>query len=403
LIDLAPLLAEYAPNLSAILAQRPDWLAIIAQPDGAIASLPVLSGAERQCALWINQSWLTALNLPMPTTIEAYTDTLRAFRDGDPNGNGSRDETPLSLVGPFEAKFLLHAWGLTPNDYNIYVDAAGAVRFAPFEAGYRDFVAWLKTALDEELINADAFRMMQTARNASFDTQTDADAPITLGGMISIAPYTVVDMDDSTQYQVVAPLVFEGAQVYRRLLTGVGTGAFAITSACGDVGAALSWVDSLYTEAGGRLAFAGLEGEDYTVNPDGSWAWTTDEDYNRLSEISSMSIIAGDTKTPGLEPAAFLRNTQIEADNHSRRQTDTLREYLVQPFPVTWPTDAQREARIAELQAALGTCVDTAIANFAMGLVELNDENWAAFEAELSALGAEEFVGLWQQIYNENQ
>jgi putative aldouronate transport system substrate-binding protein len=403
LIDLAPLLAEYAPNLSAILAQRPDWLAIIAQPDGVIASLPSLSGAERQCALWINQSWLAALELPMPTTIEAYTETLRAFRDGDPNGNGAADEIPLSLVGPFEAKFLLHAWGLTPNDYNIYVDEAGAVRFAPLEAGYRDFVAWLKMALDEQLIDENAFRMMQSARNAAFDTQTDADAPKTIGGMISIAPYTVVDMADSTLYQVVAPLAFEGKQVYRRLLTGVGTGAFAITSACEDPGAALRWVDTLYTEAGGRLAFAGLEGEDYTLNPDGSWVWTSDEDYTRLSDISIYSIIAGDAKTPGLEPAAFLRNTQIQDDNHSRRQTDTLREYLVQPFPVTWPTDAARAARIAELQAALGTCVDTAIANFAMGLVELNDENWAAFEAELRALGVEEFVGLWQQSYNENQ
>ncbi len=400
LVDLAPYLAEHAPNLFTILEARPDWRAVIEQPGGAITSLPALNGAERQCCVWINQKWLDALGLQMPSNIDEYTDVLRAMRDGDPNGNGKKDEIPLSLVGPFEAKYLLHAWGLTPNDYNIYVDEQGAVRFAPFEEEYRVFVEWLKMALSESLIDPDTFRQMQSTRSTALST-TDTDAPLTIGGMVSTAPYTLINMDKTTEYSALRPLEYQGKRVYRRLLGGVARGTFAITSACEDIPAALRWVDYLYTEAGGRLAFAGQEGEDYEIAANGSWKWTSGEDYTVLTDIVANSVIAGDGRTPGLEPAAFMRNSEITADNHVRRQADTLRDYLVEPFPVTWPTDAAREARIAELQEALGACVDTAIANFAMGIVPLDDEHWNAFMEDAKALGAEEFVALWQAKYDE--
>lgn len=403
LVDLAPYLEEHTPALYAILEARPDWRAAITQPDGSITSLPILNGSDRQCAIWINRTWLDTLELQMPTTIDELTEVLRAFRDSDPNRNGRYDEVPMSIVGPWEAKFLLHAWGLAPNDYNLYVDDSGKVQYAPFADEYREFAAWLHMATEESLINDDAFRTTHAARSAATQTTSSEDSasPLIYGTIVTSAPYTMVDMDATTQYNALTPLSYEGKQVYRQLLNGVGRGTFAVTSACDDIPAVLSWVDYLYTEDGGRLAFAGLVGEDYTFNEDGTWAWNSQGDYTWLTQMVSNSIIAGDAITPGLEPVAFMRNTEIIADNHTRRQTDTLRTYLVEAFPVTWPTDSAREAKIAELQEALGTCVDTAIANFAMGKVELNDETWQAFQDELHELGVDEFLSLWQAKYDE--
>ncbi len=402
IIDLAPYLESCMPTLWTILEARPDWREIITQPDGAIASLPLLNGAQRQCAVWINGQWLDALGLTMPETIDEYTQVLRAFRDMDPNGNGKQDEVPLSLVGPWEAKFLLHAWGLTPNDYNLYVDQSGTVCFAPYQEEFRAFVEWLHMALEEGLVDSQAFRQSQSMRTASLTTTDTSDnQPQTLGGMISVAPYTLVSLDDAVDYVVLTPLAYEQERVYRQLLGGVARGTFAVTSACEDVEAVLRWADYLYTEEGGRLAFAGEEGVDYTMDSQGRWRWTAEDNYGTLTNTLSLSIIAGDDVTPGLEPAAFMRNTEIDADNHVRRQTDTLRDYLVEPFPATWPTDEAREARIAELQAALAPCIDTAIANFAMGLTELNDETWQDFLQTLEELGAEEFIALWQEKLDE--
>ncbi len=56
---------------------------------------------------WINQTWLTKLNLKMPTTADEFYDVLCAFRDQDPNGNGVKDEIPMmGAVGQWKGKAL---------------------------------------------------------------------------------------------------------------------------------------------------------------------------------------------------------------------------------------------------------------------------------------------------------
>lgn len=396
LADLAPLIEEHMPNLSKILSAREDWRRAVTLPSGAIASLPVLRGDERQCVVWINQKWMTALGLQMPETIDGFTDVLRAFRDQDPNGNGKKDEIPLDIIGPWEAKFLLHAFGLTPNDYNLYLNDEGFVRFAPFDPAFFEFVSWLRLAQREGLIGPQAFRGTHAEKNMTSQTN-DQKTPQISGSLISIAPYTSVSLESAADYALMPPLQSGGRQVYRRLLTGVGRGAFAVTSACADVPSVLRWADVLYTEEGGRLAFAGQEDVDYHFLSDGTWEWKASGDYYALNEMLSKSIIADETRMPGLEPAGFMRNSEIQAENHVRRQMDKIRPYLADPFPLTWPTETTRENRIAELQAALATCVDRAIANFAMGKIELSDANWQSFLEELHALGADELIALWQE------
>ena len=45
----------------------------------------------------INKTWLDQLGLEVPTTVDEFTECLKAFRDaGDLNGNGIADEVPLA-------------------------------------------------------------------------------------------------------------------------------------------------------------------------------------------------------------------------------------------------------------------------------------------------------------------
>ena len=333
LVDLAPYLEEYAPNLWKIFQARPEWLADVALPDGRIASLPALCGAERECVLWVNTAFLDALGLSTPNNIDEFTDMLRAMKNGDPNGNGKKDETPLNLCGPWEAKFLLHAFGIVADDYNLYMDENGKACFAPQQEEYRAFVEWLKMALDEGLISSDAFRTTQTARetasqltNSSSSSSSSSKTPQTVGALISIAPYMQVRSTDTTNYTAITPLEANGRRAFRELIPAVSRGTFAVTSACTDIAEALKFVDYLYTEEGGRLINAGREGVDYSLQPDGSWKWNVDSDYTALSELLARSVIGGDGVTPGLEPAAFERNSEIAADNYSRRQIDAIRQ-----------------------------------------------------------------------------
>jgi putative aldouronate transport system substrate-binding protein len=394
LVDLAPLIPESAPNVQTILDARADWRAAVTQPSGSIASLPSLNGYERQVYLWINQTWLEGLELAMPKTLPELEVVLRAFKTQDPNGNFKADEIPVSFIGPWEARFFLHAFGLTPNDYHIYVDDGGAVRFAPFEPGYRAFVEWLARMHTEGLLDADAFRQGQTLRASTLSEQTTA----TLGLFAAMAPYTLLSLDMSDSYAVLPPLQSEAGQVYRRFLTGITRGTFAITSTCTDPTALLGWLDDLYTEAGGRAATAGVEGVDYAFDANGFWNWMTDE-WTDATTILRDRAIRTDLGTPGLDPADFQRRTSIAVEDKVRRQGDAIQSLLTLPFPMYWPTDAAREAEIAQLQNALGPAVDYAIARFATGETPLDDASWAQFEENLRQLGAERFTALWQTTY----
>ena len=72
-----------------------EMLAAMKQPDGHIygfadyTSTPSINNPER---MWINTAWIEKLNLEVPTTTEELKNVLIAFRDGDPNGNGIKDE-----------------------------------------------------------------------------------------------------------------------------------------------------------------------------------------------------------------------------------------------------------------------------------------------------------------------
>ena len=64
--------------------------------------------------LWINSRWLMKLGLSIPSTTGELRDVLRAFRDGDPNGNGLADEIPFTGCGEgyawSPAEFLLNSF-----------------------------------------------------------------------------------------------------------------------------------------------------------------------------------------------------------------------------------------------------------------------------------------------------
>ena len=93
------LVDTFAPNCVATYEQLGvDWKEIATTPSGHIygllgryESLYENSGDGIQI---INQAWLDAVGKELPTTLDEYTDVLRAFKEQDPNGNGQADEIP---------------------------------------------------------------------------------------------------------------------------------------------------------------------------------------------------------------------------------------------------------------------------------------------------------------------
>ena len=259
IIDLAPLMAENMPNLTALLDAHPEWREIIALDDGRIASLPALNEEERLVLVWINKAWLDELGLAMPTNLDELTAALAAMRGRDLNKNGKNDEIAADLMGVFEMRWLLPYFGVVADDWNIARMTDGSLAFAPDLPEYRAFIEQLKGWYDAGILSESAFTGIHSTQAVSTDKD---ETPACSGLLVSLTPFTHVPADAVMDY---APLLLagpDGSVRWRDMLGEVWTGCFAVTAKCEDPAAALRWADALYAEEGALLGFAGLEGVD---------------------------------------------------------------------------------------------------------------------------------------------
>lgn len=167
IIPLNSLIEEYGVNTKAALELAlksgyniEQWMT---SPDGNIYSLPSFSASLTNSyphKLWINQGWLDALNLDMPTTTEEFREVLRAFKERDPNGNGLADEIPFSGAKQssyYGYDFIINAFIYNQsNASRMYVED-GTVKFAPTTNEWREAMKYLRELNDEGLFYAGTF------------------------------------------------------------------------------------------------------------------------------------------------------------------------------------------------------------------------------------------------------
>ena len=394
LIDLLPLLAENAPNLWALLENNPDWLKAITLPNGKVGALPAIQSASTQDALWINKAWLDKLGLEAPTDMASLREVLNAFLTRDPNGNGKRDEIPLAFLGPWELKFFSHAYGVVANDYNIYLDAGGKVRYWPDEDSFFELVETLKGMYADKLLDQNGFRTADTLRRV-----TDDKATLCYGAFFAPTPVSLVTFTMASDYVVLEPFAFEGRQVYRDLFGPITRGTFSITSACADPAALLRWVDILYTEEGAVEAMLGKEGDSYVVDEEGYWQWKGGMESMSTATLNELSVY--DTgEMPWLFPQAFYNRYAEESVRRISQELERLASYITQPFP-TYTLTAEQSAEAVRLQSQLGPYVDEGLARFVMGQTELNEETIAAFREGLRERGMDEMIAFWQSVADD--
>lgn len=394
LIDLKPLLQEHAPNFWAIMEEHPEWLAAITLPNGKIGALPSIETQAGQNLLWINQEWLNAVGLPMPTDFASLKMVLTAFRDMDPNGNGKQDEIPLTFLGPWDLKFFSHAYGVVANDYNLYVDDAGTVHYWPDEDNFFEMAKELRTLYKEKLLDQSGFYNSDLFRQ---NTDEDENSVPVYGMLFAPGPIGLAGYSNASSYVAVPPFVYEGRQVYRDVYGNVGRGAFAITSACQDPAAMLRWVDILYSEEGAIEAMVGRQDVNYTIDGSGYWTWKSVQGGAVSSyELSDITIYDSGTM-PWLFPQDFYARYSDETVRSITTQTISYAPYLKRAFPY-YTLTAEESAQILPLQNRLGRYVDEGLARFVLDEVELTDENIAAFRQGLRDCGMEEMLSLWQPI-----
>ncbi len=268
-------LFEYAPNFTALLEQFPAIAKNITSPDGHIYSLPQLNTTEGNLVnnYWINKTWLDKLGLEMPKTTDELTEVLRAFVNGDPNGNGEKDEIGFAFQGKDNLVDGLDrffgAFGLGKNngviDKYFQVNDEGKVELLAGTENYRKLLSWLHTLWSEGLIDKDSFSQDFTA--------VAAKAGLDQVGFASYGNNYQWLGTAKTNY--VQPEIIAGpdGDAYWVSMKGFvqSTGVACITSACKNPEVAMRYLDYYYSREGTVAIRMGIEGKSYYVDENGKY------------------------------------------------------------------------------------------------------------------------------------
>lgn len=206
---------EIMPNVYKAFQEKPDALAASTCTDGGLYGLPCL-GIEKYMTpqagfgmvdrVYVDQKWLDECNLEMPTDIESFIDTLRAFKENIKSESGE-EIIPLVSNSDFLQKYLWTGLGYYGSDLSAYgtefAIKDGQVEFPAATDDYRTFIEVMRTLFEEGLISQDFFTMDATVMHGYTksglcgmvcdwtltDTQNFRD-------MVAVPPVTLGDNDE---------------------------------------------------------------------------------------------------------------------------------------------------------------------------------------------------------------
>ena len=414
--DLAAddMLKNNAPHVYSDYETIPGGLDLVTWPDGSIRSL--MTGRQTSYEndamgiMFMNKEWLDKAGKEIPKTTEEFMDVLRAFRDGDMNGNGdASDEIPFEPSQSDWCSKIMNAanpWGIAGTDsadedaYKMVKD--GKVTGTVNTDEFRSFLEFSHQMIQEGLLDMEAF------------SQTSEQYHAKLNEGVVGCYYTWIpngDMSDAAaaNYVPVGEIRAEDGPGY------VKTGAqdkfaanrtgFTITSACKDVSRLLSWWD--YMSSTTELKYIsrfGAKGEAWDVDesgqvyeklPDGLTDDFTIENYKYTNGMVDYGpLIRKDENADVPEDIAWTSWYRIEC---VKEVHDYCQPVENQP-PVRFVDPAKTSERTfmeTELFAYIKNFTATSI------LEGVDDASWDAHLKQLEALQYDTWLQWYQDFLDQ--
>lgn len=426
-VPLNDLIKQYAPDIQKVLDSNADYKAMATSPDGKIYGLPQLAETQHiqyPSKLWINTDWLKKLNLSMPKTTEDMKKVLEAFKDGDPNGNGAKDEIPLSgdshdtLIPFFMNAFIYDPQNPDKGIQSTTVLNKGKVDIQANKDGWRDGLKYIKSLWQAGLIDKGAF----TQNPAALAQEGNNAGPVVLGSASALHPYIFVSPDAKDgrdkQYDAVPPLTGPDGADYATYAFGSTPGAtFLLTNKASknDQVAAIKLVNYLFTEKGQLDGNFGPEGKGWAKASAGDKALDPSEKPAftnlQLSQDEANAVQWGALSTYN-QNAAFRGSQAVPTDiydtsGYERRLFDATQLYKghedksqVYPTWRVWP-DPAKATQIATEQTNIDNYVTQNALAFITGSKNI-DTDWNAYVKGFDGLGLKDYLSTLQTAYDKS-
>lgn len=400
--DLSGLIDQYAPNIKAAFEKYPEVGKGIKMPDGKIYSLPYIDdnpGTRITAKMYINKTWLDVLNLNMPSTTDEFYNVLKAFRNGDPNGNDIKDEIPYS--SPYKSEsipiMLAGSFGLmnrgnASRDFDID-EKTGKLRFIPIQPEYKQMLEYIRKLYAEELLDKDIFTITSAQFTAKVDegtigcTQGPSEANLgtkRLGDYVGIP--TVLKGPEGHQLLGVA-----GAQIRN-------FGSFVMTKENKYPEATIRWVDYFYSEEGIKLLFMGIEGVTYNMDSNGNAVWVDEimKDANGLTpeHASGRYLPWNGGDNPSIVTVKFFPQftpVTMEAING-------VKDYMPKEVWPAFVFTEEENNKLIALRNDINTYVNEMRDKFIAGTASF--DTWDQYVEKLKQMGLDEYEKIYQAAYD---
>jgi putative aldouronate transport system substrate-binding protein len=406
LIPLEDHIEKYMPNYKALLSRDPALNDYMRASDGHVYYTGFLmpQNINVEGHLFINKAWLDKLGLGIPTTFTEFENTLLAFRDKDPNGNGIKDELPFSgkWDGYESVLALLPFWGIPyKNGENwLHITDDHKVVSHLHDKNFRAAMETLSRWYGEGLIDLES---LTQALNA-FEAKLSNAAMGTFWRWRMLAMSTPEDA--VAQYIGILPVAaLSGVtpQVHRYLELP-SRGAY-ITSACKDIEKACKWIDAQYSFENQMNGYYGPYKEVVQDGKTVKYGWKFDDkgkvdfytaDLETIPNQSALHFFSGPEYFEKLTmpPQRIEKTGYCEAYTNAgmvEKNSGAILTSLVK-------MSAEDMARRDLLQAQLNTFAKEAITNFITKGV--NDAGWNIFNTTLQNLRIDELIALYQAAYD---
>ena len=390
---------SYMPNLLAIFEKRPAYRKILRLADGNIYQLPMIGESlqyETPYHMFINKKWLDNLGMPVPVTTEEFYQSLKAFKEKDPNGNGKSDEIPITFTGTGEFELVgAFTFPFSTGDY-LKVNSDGILEFVPLtEAeGFQDFVEWWQRIYQEGLVDPELYVL----DGGSYYAKGKTDP---IGGFREWYDENIVGNENVDDYVMVSPLKGpSGLQLANRAPYLAAGSTFFLSAANPYPASTMRLMDMGYTPEYAWQIIFGPWGITLEKLPDGT-----------IGSLTPPEGLSDDEwryeHTVGYAwPYALLSDEMDKYTGPQSYQRKAERRKVLDPYLP--PADAyvpplnftfEESAELATLNADIGDFITQQYTDWVTQGTDVRAA-WPEFAAQLERIGVKRYVEIRQAAYD---
>ncbi len=394
LLPLDELIDRYVPNYAERRdAEDLDPTLSLKASDGKHYAMGMLrsEGNKTQGLLFLNHEWLNALGLSEPQTLDELTDVLRAFKTGDPNGNGIADEVPVEFAlntRDNDPANFLPMFGIPYNSTKfLYIDDDKQVKLIPVQEGFRQCLEWFHTLYTEELLGPDVLSQDMNTFNTKLSE-----------GNVGFFPafrLTIAGYDDGVEKscKIMLPTPPEGVTAKSYDMLELCQGGVYIPKTNQHIPETMAWLNAIYDTETQYSLYYGQEGE--------GWEWTEDGKVKLLVTNMSENKSYIDSNAPHFATSKYAEENLVMPVQavEKKEYTDLYMEKgIFQKYSNDYLNlvglNSDQKASVVLIETDIKNAVKESYADFIVNGV--TDERWNAFVQKFSDMKADEYVKMYQ-------